>query len=102
MAVRWRIRAARVDNLIVYGGYVLVCLLMHWRAAGLAHLFWLAVAGVAYHFVLESGDGQTSGKRRYGIRVLDAGGGPASPRAIAIRSLLRMVDCLCRSATCRG
>jgi uncharacterized RDD family membrane protein YckC len=67
---------------------------MHWRAAGLANLFWLAVAGVAYHFVLEARDGQTIGKRRHGIRVVAAGGGPASPGAIAIRSVLRMVDSL--------
>ena len=93
-AVRWRVRAARVDNLIVYGGYVLVCLLLHWRVATVSHLFWLAVAGVAYHFALESRDGQTPGKRRYGIRVVAADGGPAGPWAIAIRSLLRIVDSL--------
>jgi uncharacterized RDD family membrane protein YckC len=94
MAVRWRIRAARVDNLIVYGGYLLVCLLMHWRVAGVSHLFWLAVAGIVYHFVLEARDGQTIGKRRYGIRVVAADGGPASARAIAIRSVVRIFDSL--------
>lgn len=93
-AVRWRIRAARVDNLIVYGAYLLVCLLLHWRVANFTHLFWLAVAGVAYHFGFEARDGQTIGKRRYGIRVVAADGGPASPRAVAIRSVVRIVDSL--------
>lgn len=94
MAVRWRIRAARVDNLIVYGGYLVACLALHWRVADVTHLFWLAAAGVAYHFGLEARDGQTIGKRRYGIRVVAADGGPASPRAIAIRSLVRIFDSL--------
>ena len=87
-------RAARVDNLIVYGGYLLVCLLLHWQVASVTHLVWLAVAGVAYHFAFEARDGQTLGKRRYGIRVVAADGGPASPRAVAIRSVVRIVDSL--------
>ena len=91
-AVRWRVRAARIDNAIVYGGYLAACGLLHWRVASVAHLVWLAVAGVAYHFGLEARDGQTLGKRRYGIRVVAADGGPAGPRAIAIRSVLRIVD----------
>ncbi len=93
-AVRWRIRAARIDNLIVYGAYLLACLLLHWRVANVTHLVWLAVAGVAYHFGFEARDGQTIGKRRYGIRVLAADGGPAGPRAVAIRSVVRIVDSL--------
>jgi uncharacterized RDD family membrane protein YckC len=93
-AVRWRVRAARIDNLIVYGAYLLVCLLLHWRVASVTHLFWLAVAGVAYHFAFEARDGQTIGKRRYGIRVTAADGGPASPKAVAIRSVVRIVDSL--------
>jgi uncharacterized RDD family membrane protein YckC len=93
-AVRWRIRAARIDNLIVYGGYLLACLALHWRVASPTHLLWLAVAGVAYHFALESRGGQTLGKRRYGIRVVAADGRPARPRAIAIRSLVRLFDSL--------
>lgn len=91
-AVRWRVRAARIDNAIVYGAYLGACLLLHWRVASLAHLFWLGVVNVAYHFGLEARDGQTLGKRRYGIRVVAADGGPAGPRAIAIRSVLRLVD----------
>jgi hypothetical protein len=60
--------------------------------ASIGHLFVLGIAGVAYHFVLEARDGQTIGKRRYGIRVVGVDGGPADARAIAIRSLLRILD----------
>jgi uncharacterized RDD family membrane protein YckC len=92
--VRWRVRAARVDNLLVYGAYLLACLVLHWSVANASHLFWLAAAGVAYHFIFEARDGQTIGKRRYGIRVVAADGAPASPKAVAIRSLVRIVDSL--------
>ncbi len=91
-AVRWRLRAARIDNLIIYGGYLLLCLVLHWPLASLSHLWVLIVGGVAYHFVLESRDGQTIGKRRYGIRVVSLEGGTPSPRAVAIRNVLRIVD----------
>lgn len=91
-AIRWRVRAATIDNLIVYAGYMVLCALLHWRVQSLNHLVVLGVAGIAYHFVLEARSGQTVGKRRYGIRVVSVHGGAASPRAIAIRSLLRIVD----------
>lgn len=93
-AVRWRARAARIDNAIVYGCYLAVCVLLHWQVASVAHLIWATGASVAYRFGLEARDGQTIGKRRYGIRVVAVDGGPAGPRAIAIRSVLRMVDSL--------
>jgi uncharacterized RDD family membrane protein YckC len=93
-AVRWRMRAATVDNLVVYGVYLLVCLILHWQVAALDHLVVLLVLGVAYHFALESRDGQTLGKRRYGIRVVSVNGDPAQPKAIAIRSALRAIDTL--------
>jgi uncharacterized RDD family membrane protein YckC len=93
-AVRWRVRAARIDGLIVYGAYLVMCLLLHWRVANATHLLWLAVGGVAYHFVFEARDGQTIGKRRYGIRVVAADRGPASAKAVAIRSVVRVFDSL--------
>lgn len=93
-AIRWRIRAATVDNLAVSALYLLVCLIMDWRVAALDHLIVLLVLGVVYHFVLESRDGQTLGKRRYGIRVVSVNGKPAPPKAIAIRSVLRALDTL--------
>jgi uncharacterized RDD family membrane protein YckC len=93
-AVRWRVRAARIDNAIVYGAYLAVCAVLHWQVLSIGHLTWAAVAGVVYRFGMEARDGQTIGKRRYGIRVVAADGGPAGPRAIAIRSVLRIVDSL--------
>ena len=91
-AVRWRIGAAIIDNLLIYLGYLALCLLLHWRVAALDHMLVLVSLGVAYHFVLESRDGQTIGKRRYGIRVVAADGGTPTARAIAVRSVLRIVD----------
>lgn len=49
----------------------------------------LIAGGIVYHFAFEAASGQTPGKRRYGI---GAGGGRADARAIAIRSVLRIVD----------
>jgi uncharacterized RDD family membrane protein YckC len=91
-AVRWRIGAAFIDNVIVYGGYVALCAVLHWRIASVQHVWVLLLAGIAYHFALESHDGQTLGKRRYGIRVVAVDGSPAGARAIAVRSVLRIVD----------
>jgi uncharacterized RDD family membrane protein YckC len=91
-ALRWRLRAASLDYLIVYCGFLLLCLVLHWRVADIGHLLLLTVAVAAYHFVLESRDGQTIGKRRYGLRVVSVDGGPASPKEVALRSVLRVID----------
>lgn len=91
-AVRWRINAAVIDNFLVYGAYLLCCLLLHWRVAALGHLWLLIVAGVIYHLVLEARDGQTVGKRHYGIRVVRLDGSRAGGREIAIRSAFRIID----------
>jgi uncharacterized RDD family membrane protein YckC len=91
-AVRWRISAAVIDNLIVYCGYLGLCGLLHWQVAAPAHLVLLLVASVLYHLGLEARTGQTIGKRRYGIRVVSADGGPADLRAVTLRSVLRIVD----------
>lgn len=45
-----------------------------------------------YYFALESGSGQTLGKRIMGLRVLSADGQPAGMRAIGVRTLLRVID----------
>lgn len=91
-AVRWRIGAAVLDNILVYGGYLLVCIACGWPVWALSNVWLLLVAGVAYHFLFEARDGQTPGKRRYGIRVVSVDGGPAGARAVALRSLLRLID----------
>ena len=93
-AVRWRIRAATIDNLLVYGAYLVICAALHWRVTNLGHLGVLLVLGVLYHFALEAKDGQTIGKRRYGIQVVALDGGRAGPKAIALRSVLRLIDSL--------
>lgn len=48
--------------------------------------------GLFYYFALESGAGQTVGKRLLGLRVRMADGSPADMRAIAIRTVLRVID----------
>lgn len=93
-AVRWRIGAAVIDNLVVYALYLLVCLVLHWRVENLEHLLFLLVLGVLYHLALESRDGQTIGKRRYGIRVVSVDDHPPTAKAIAVRSALRSIDSL--------
>ena len=91
-AVRSRINAAILDNLLLYVGYLVLCALLHWRVAAPAHLVVFVVAGLAYHFVLEARDGQTLGKRHFGVRVVSADGSPAGVRAVAFRSVLRIID----------
>ena len=91
-AVRWRIRAAVIDSFIVYGGYLLLCAVMRWPVRDPSHLWLLIFGGIGYHFAFEARDGQTLGKRRYGIRVVSSDGTPAGPGSIAIRSVLRIID----------
>lgn len=91
-AVRWRISAAVIDNFIVYGAYLLLCVILHWRLATPGHLLVFLLAGFAYHFALEARDGQTIGKRQYGISVTAVDGSPATIKAVAIRSALRLID----------
>jgi uncharacterized RDD family membrane protein YckC len=91
-AVRWRISAAVLDNILVYLIYLAICALLHWRVLAVDHLLVLLLAGVAYHFVFEAHDGQTPGKRTYGIRVVSLDGGQPVPGAVAIRSALRIFD----------
>lgn len=48
--------------------------------------------GLFYYFAMESGAGQTVGKRLLGLRVTMADGSPADMRAIAVRTVLRVID----------
>lgn len=45
-----------------------------------------------YYFALESGDGQTVGKKLLKLRVVRADGRPAGMREITVRTVLRVVD----------
>jgi uncharacterized RDD family membrane protein YckC len=47
---------------------------------------------LSYFFAMEVTRGQTIGKRRYGLRVQSASGGPASVNAISARTVLRLID----------
>jgi len=93
-AVRWRISAAGIDNILVILAYLLVCAVLGWRVVALGHLWVSSALALAYHFAFEARYGQTIGKRQYGLRVVSADGGQAGTRAIAIRSVLRFVDAL--------
>lgn len=93
-AVEYRIGAAIVDGLILIAVYGLICLLLGWRFFTLTHQLVALGLNIAYYFALESRDGQTVGKRRNGIRVVSLDGSPASPKAIAMRSVLRVIDAL--------
>ena len=86
--------AAVIDNLLVYGLYVVVCLILRWRIANAGHLPLLVVLDVLYHFALESRNGQTIGKRHYGIRVVSVDDQRPASKAIAVRSVLRIIDSL--------
>jgi uncharacterized RDD family membrane protein YckC len=45
-----------------------------------------------YYFALESGDGQTVGKKLMKLRVVRADGRPAGMNEVAVRTVLRVVD----------
>lgn len=93
-AVRWRISAGLIDNILVYVIYVVASAALGWRIGGVDHLWLIVVLDVAYHFAYEAHNGQTIGKRQYGLRVMTTDGGRADARAIAIRSVLRIIDAL--------
>ncbi len=91
-AVRWRISAAITRRGHRQRRYVVFCAGLEWRVTAPTHVLALVAGGIAYHFLLESRDGQTIGERRYGLRVLSRDGGRATTRAIATRSALRIID----------
>jgi uncharacterized RDD family membrane protein YckC len=84
--------AAGVVDLAVVG---LVALVLRAVAGGefTAGLAAVTVAwGLFYYFVSESTWSQTLGKRALGLRVERSGGGAPDERAIALRTVLRVVD----------
>ena len=84
--------AAGVVDLAVVG---LVAAVLR-AAAGGEFTAGLVVVTIAwalfYYFVSESTWGQTLGKRLLGLRVERSGGGVADERAVALRTVLRLVD----------
>jgi uncharacterized RDD family membrane protein YckC len=91
-----RVLAALVDLAIVVAGTLVI--LVAADAIGdrseLQGALGAVVVGWAlyYHFALESGDGQTVGKKLMKLRVVRADGRPAEMRDIAVRTVLRVVD----------
>ncbi|HEV7845985.1 MAG TPA: RDD family protein [Thermoleophilaceae bacterium] len=89
-----RVVAGIVDLLIVgLGGIVILVAgdaLTGERQGGLTTV----ILGWAlyYYFALESGNGQTVGKKLMKLRVMRADGRPAGMREIAVRTVLRVVD----------
>jgi uncharacterized RDD family membrane protein YckC len=92
-----RVLAGIVDLLIVAAGAVVILFagdaLTGDRgdvrgALGAVILGW----ALYYFFALESGDGQTVGKKLMKLRVMRADGSPAGMREIAVRTVLRVVD----------
>ena len=63
------------------------------RLGPLDSLLFLGLTFV-YYWGTEASSGQTLGKRVLGLKVVAAGGGPPSARAIVVRNLVRFVDAL--------
>lgn len=92
-----RVLAALVDLAIVVAGAVAILFAADalsgdrgdvQGALGAVILGWT----LYYYFALESGGGQTLGKKLMKLRVVRADGRPAGMREIAVRTLLRVVD----------
>src|SRR3954452_20302022 len=86
-----RVLAALIDLAVVGAGAALIFAVAGGTSAPLiaVTLGW----ALYYHFVCESSDSaQTLGKRVMNLRVQRVDGGPADMRAIALRTVLRVVD----------
>src|SRR5215211_1078310 len=89
-----RVLAGVVDLLIVAAGAALVLVAgdsltgERQGALGAVILGW----ALYYFFALESGDGQTVGKKLIKLRVVRADGSPVGMREVAVRTVLRVVD----------
>jgi uncharacterized RDD family membrane protein YckC len=92
-----RVLAALVDLAIVVAGTVVILFAADALsgdrgdvrgALGAVVLGW----ALYYYFAMESGDGQTVGKKLLKLRVVRADGRPAGMREIAVRTVLRVVD----------
>jgi uncharacterized RDD family membrane protein YckC len=90
-----RVLAALIDLVIIGAGYAVILAAagkLDAPDAGGA----LTAVGIGwalyYYFALESGNGQTLGKRVMNIRVADVNGQPAGMREVALRTVLRLID----------
>jgi uncharacterized RDD family membrane protein YckC len=98
-----RISAALIDLALMFGLFVVVALAIGENSAGGGSIslsltgtgaaFYLALV-LVYYFALEATIGQTLGKLLLGLRVVRPDGSRPSVAAIALRTLLRIVDWL--------
>jgi len=89
-----RVVAAIVDLAIVSAGAALILFAGDSLTGERQGALTAVILGWAlyYFFALESGDGQTVGKRLMKLRVVRANGAPAGMREVAVRTVLRVVD----------
>jgi uncharacterized RDD family membrane protein YckC len=89
-----RVLAGIVDLLIVTAGALVVLVAGDSLSGDRQSALSVVILGWAlyYYFALESGDGQTVGKKLMKLRVVRADGRPAGMREIAVRTVLRVVD----------
>jgi uncharacterized RDD family membrane protein YckC len=89
-----RVLAGVVDLLIVTAGALVVLFAGDSLTGNRQGALVAVILGWAlyYYFALESGDGQTVGKKLMKLRVVRADGSPAGMREIAVRTILRVVD----------
>jgi uncharacterized RDD family membrane protein YckC len=92
-----RVLAAIVDVAIVVAGTVVILFaadVLSSDTGDVRGALSAVILGWAlyYYFALESGDGQTVGKKLLKLRVVRADGRPAGMREIAVRTVLRVVD----------
>ncbi len=98
-----RIGAALIDVLLMFLLFVIVGLALGEGESSDGNasitlengefLLYLALM-LLYYFATEAAWGQTVGKRLLGLTVVSADGSPAGAGAIAVRTLLRLVDTL--------
>ena len=89
-----RVLAGVVDLLIVTAGALVILYAGDSLSGDRQGALGAVILGWAlyYYFALESGSGQTVGKKLMKLRVVCADGGPAGMREIAVRTVLRVVD----------
>ena len=99
--MRWRISAGLIDNIFVYCVYLALCAIFGWRVGSVDHLWLVVVLDVAYHFAYEAHNGQTIGKRQYGLRPLrQMADRPTPARSRSGRFYGSSMHC--RRGTCRA
>ena len=94
-----RVLAALIDIAVVVLGTVLLTTVLGMLLGGITWGPQLSLVTAAwalyYYFALESGDGQTLGKKVMNLRVVRADGGATGMHEIAVRTVLRVVDGIC-------